>query len=300
IGVGQYQHDVSQTLLVRKLDEVVESCVNQVGVEVNTASAPLLSRVAGIGPTLAKKIVAHRDANGSFRSRKQLLKVAGLGPRAFEQCAGFLRISSAEHPLDGSGVHPERYALVERMAKDLGVKLSELIGRAELVDKIDVKRYQGDDVGAYTLGDILAELKKPGRDPRKSFEPPQFREDVRTLEDLKVGMQLEGVVTNVTAFGAFVDVGVHQDGLVHVSQLSDRFVKNPAEVVKVGDRLKVHVLEVDLQRRRIGLSAKQRQAGAPAPTGKPSAPAGPAQAQRAPQQDPKKFGNNPFADRFRR
>jgi uncharacterized protein len=228
------------------------------------------------------------------------LKVAGLGPRAFEQCAGFLRISSAEHPLDGSGVHPERYTLVERMAKDLGVKLSELIGRAELVDKIDVKRYQGDDVGTYTLGDILAELKKPGRDPRQSFEPPQFREDVRTLEDLKVGMQLEGVVTNVTAFGAFVDVGVHQDGLVHVSQLSDRFVKNPAEVVKVGDRLKVHVLEVDLQRRRIGLSARQqRPAGAPAPAAKPNAPAGPAP-QRGPQQDPKKFGNNPFADRFRR
>lgn len=296
IGVGQYQHDVSQTLLVRKLDEVVESCVNQVGVEVNTASAPLLSRVAGIGPTLAKKIVAHRDANGSFRSRKQLLKVPGLGPRAFEQCAGFLRISNAEHPLDGSGVHPERYALVERMAKDLGVKLTELIGRAELVDKIDIKRYESADVGAYTLSDILAELKKPGRDPRKSFEPPQFREDVRTLEDLKVGMSLEGVVTNVTAFGAFVDIGVHQDGLVHVSQLADRFVKNPAEVVKVGDRLKVHVLEVDLQRRRIGLSARQRPAaGAPAAKPNPAAPS-----PRGPQQDPKKFGNNPFADRFRR
>ena len=287
IGVGQYQHDVSQTLLVRKLDEVVESCVNQVGVEVNTASAPLLARVAGIGPTLAKKIVAHRDTNGSFRSRKQLLKVAGLGPRAFEQCAGFLRIASAEHPLDGSGVHPERYALVERMAKDLGVSLAELIGRAELVDKIDRNRYQTDDVGAYTLGDILAELKKPGRDPRKTFEPPQFRDDVRTLEDLKVGMQLEGVVTNVTAFGAFVDVGVHQDGLVHVSQLSDRFVRNPAEVVKVGDRLKVHVLEVDLQRRRIGLSAKQQRAAGTA-------------REREPQQDPQKFGNNPFANRFRR
>jgi uncharacterized protein len=302
IGVGQYQHDVSQTLLVRKLDEVVESCVNQVGVEVNTASAPLLSRVAGIGPTLAKKIVAHRDQNGSFRSRKQLLKVAGLGPRAFEQCAGFLRIGSAEHPLDGSGVHPERYALVERMAKDLGVKLSELIGHAELVDKIDASRYQSEDVGAYTLNDILAELKKPGRDPRESFEPPQFREDVRTLEDLKTGMELEGVVTNVTAFGAFVDIGVHQDGLVHVSQLADRFVKNPADVVKVGDRLKVHVLEVDLQRKRIGLSARQKRAGAPA-----SANAGPPNHAPAPQAsgrgappDPKKFQNNPFADRFRR
>ena len=306
IGVGQYQHDVSQTLLVRKLDEVVESCVNQVGVEVNTASAPLLSRVAGIGPNLAKKIVAHRDTNGSFRSRKQLLKVAGLGPRAFEQCAGFLRISGAEHPLDGSGVHPERYALVETMAKDLGVKLPELIGRAELVDKIDVKRYESPEVGAYTLNDILAELKKPGRDPRKSFEPPQFREDVRTLEDLKQGMTLEGVVTNVTAFGAFVDVGVHQDGLVHVSQLSDRFVKNPAEVVKVGDRLKVHVLEVDLQRRRIGLSARSNPGAAPnaGGGGRPTQPraSGP-QAQdrgRAPQPDPKKFGNNPFADRFKR
>jgi protein Tex len=306
IGVGQYQHDVSQTLLVRKLDEVVESCVNQVGVEVNTASAPLLSRVAGIGPTLAKKIVAHRDANGSFRSRKQLLKVAGLGPRAYEQCAGFLRISSAEHPLDGSGVHPERYPLVEQMAKDLGVKLGELIGRAELVDKIDLKRYQSAEVGAYTLNDILAELKKPGRDPRKSFEPPQFRDDVRTLEDLKVGMHLEGVVTNVTAFGAFVDVGVHQDGLVHVSQLADRFVKNPADVVKVGDRLKVHVLEVDLQRRRIGLSARAKTADA-AQGAKPTQPqSGPAQRNqpqgkaREPQRDEKKFGNNPFADRFRR
>jgi protein Tex len=298
IGVGQYQHDVSQTLLVRKLDEVVESCVNQVGVEVNTASAPLLSRVAGIGPTLAKKIVAHRDANGSFRSRKQLLKVAGLGPRAFEQCAGFLRISSAEHPLDGSGVHPERYALVEQMAKDLGVKLPELIGMPELVDKIDVRRYESADVGAYTLNDIVAELKKPGRDPRKSFEPPQFREDVRTLEDLKVGMRLEGVVTNVTAFGAFVDVGVHQDGLVHVSQLSDRFVKNPAEVVKVGDRLKVHVLEVDLQRRRIGLSAKQQAPAAGAGAApKPAAPSGKGHEPRPAQQ---KFGNNPFAERLKR
>jgi uncharacterized protein len=295
IGVGQYQHDVSQTLLVRKLDEVVESCVNQVGVEVNTASAPLLSRVAGIGPTLAKKIVLHRDANGSFRSRKQLLKVAGLGPRAFEQCAGFLRIGNAEHPLDGSGVHPERYALVERMAKDLGVKLTELIGRAELVDKIDVSRYQSEDVGTFTLNDILAELRKPGRDPRKSFEPPQFRDDVRTLEDLKIGMELEGVVTNVTAFGAFVDVGVHQDGLVHVSQLADRFVKNPADVVKVGDRLKVHVLEVDLQRKRIGLSAKQRQTSAPA-----TKPAAQPQGRSAPQQNTTKFQNNPFADRLKR
>jgi uncharacterized protein len=308
IGVGQYQHDVSQTLLVKKLDEVVESCVNQVGVEVNTASAPLLSRVAGIGPTLAKKIVAHRDKHGSFRSRKQLLDVSGLGPRAFEQCAGFLRIGSAEHPLDASGVHPERYTLVERMAKDLNVPLRDLIGHADVVDRIDLRRYQGDDVGSFTLNDIVGELKKPGRDPRQSFEPPQFRDDVRNLEDLKPGMQLEGVVTNVTAFGAFVDVGVHQDGLVHVSQLADRFVKNPAEVVKVGDRIKVHVLDVDLQRRRIGLSARKQ----PAPGASPSQPsqAG-AQPKAAGQPTPtqggegegsrgKNFTNNPFAGRFRR
>lgn len=293
IGVGQYQHDVNQPLLVRKLDEVVESCVNQVGVEVNTASAALLSRVAGIGPTLAKKIVAHRDKHGSFKARKQLLDVSGLGPRAFEQCAGFLRISNAGHPLDGSAVHPERYELVEKMARDLGAPLGKLIGNKELLDKLDLKRYASADVGSYTLGDILSELQKPGRDPRSSFEPPQFRDDVRTLEDLQPGMQLEGVVTNVTAFGAFVDVGVHQDGLVHVSQLADRFVRNPAEVVKVGDRLKVHVLEVDLQRRRIGLSART-QSGKPAPEPTNAKGAAPA---RKPDE---KFKNNPFADRFRR
>jgi uncharacterized protein len=261
---------------------------------VNTASAALLARVAGIGPTLAKKIVTHRDKHGSFKARKQLLDVSGLGPRAFEQCAGFLRISNAVNPLDASAVHPERYELVESMARDLGVPLTQLIGRSELLQKLDLKRYASDDVGSYTLGDILSELQKPGRDPRSSFEPPAFRDDVRTLEDLKVGMQLEGVVTNVTAFGAFVDVGVHQDGLVHVSQLADRFVRNPAEVVKVGDRLKVHVLEVDLQRRRIGLSARtQGAAAAPKPSEKnpPNKPA---------QKPADKFQNNPFAQRFRR
>jgi uncharacterized protein len=298
IGVGQYQHDVSQPQLVRKLDEVVESCVNQVGVEVNTASAPLLARVAGIGPTLAKKIVAHRDKHGSFGARNELLKVSGLGPRAFEQCAGFLRISDGKNPLDGSAVHPERYALVEQMAKDAGVSLGELIGHADRVEKIDAKRYQGGDVGMLTLTDILSELKKPGRDPRQSFEPPQFRDDVRTLEDLQRGMELEGVVTNVTAFGAFVDVGVHQDGLVHVSQLADRFVKNPAEVVKVGDRLKVHVLEVDLQRRRISLSARTQRAGEPQPER-----SGASKQERQPPRQQNKdagggFRNNPFSDRF--
>jgi protein Tex len=299
IGVGQYQHDVHQPLLARKLDEVVESCVNQVGVEVNTASSSLLARVAGIGPSLAKKIVEHRDRHGSFKKRKQLLEVASLGPRAFEQAAGFLRISGAENPLDASAVHPERYGLVERMARDLGVSVAQLIEKGELVDKIDAQRYAADDVGQYTLRDILSELKKPGRDPRSSFEPPKFRDDVRTLADLKPDMELEGVVTNVTAFGAFVDIGVHQDGLVHVSQLADRFVKNPADVVKVGDKLQVRVLEIDMQRKRIALSARKRQAGAGAQPGPAQAPKQPATPTKQPAQ-PATFSNNPFAERFRR
>jgi uncharacterized protein len=256
IGVGQYQHDVSPTLLEKKLDEVVESCVNQVGVELNTASAPLLSRVAGIGPSLAKRIVAHRNERGRFASRKALLEVAGIGPRTYEQAAGFLRVHGGEHPLDASAVHPERYELVERIAKDLGVPVTTLVGNAQAIAKIDPKRYVGGDVGEFTMNDIVNELRKPGRDPRATFEPPKFRDDVRTMEDLKPGMQLEGVVTNVTAFGAFVDVGVHQDGLVHVSQLSDRFVKDPSDVVKCGDKLSVKVLEVDLARKRISLSAR--------------------------------------------
>ena len=256
IGVGQYQHDVHQPLLGRKLGEVVESCVNAVGVELNTASAQLLSYVAGVGASLAKKIVKHRDEKGQFGSRKEILEVSGLGPRAFEQCAGFLRIHGGAHPLDSSAVHPERYALVETMAKDLGVSLKELVGNREKVRAIDLKKYITADVGEPTLKDILAELEKPGRDPRATFEPPKFRDDVTTMGDLKEGMILEGVVTNVTAFGAFVDVGVHQDGLVHVSRIADRFVKDPAEVVKVGDKLKVKVIEVDLQRKRISLSAR--------------------------------------------
>ena len=256
IGVGQYQHDVHQTLLVKKLGDVVESCVNHIGVELNTASAMLLGYVAGIGKSLAKKIVLHRDAHGAFAKRAQLLDVGGLGPKAFEQAAGFLRIRGAAHPLDGSAVHPERYELVERMAADAGVALTELIGNQELVDKIDFSKYVSDDVGEPTLRDIKAELAKPGRDPRAEFAPPAFRDDVTSMEDLKQGMVLEGVVTNVTAFGAFVDIGVHNDGLVHVSQLSEQFVKDPAEVVKVGQKLKVRVLEVDLSRKRIALSAK--------------------------------------------
>ncbi|MBU47503.1 MAG: RNA-binding transcriptional accessory protein [Deltaproteobacteria bacterium] len=256
IGVGQYQHDVFQPLLQRKLDEVVESCVNHVGVELNTASAPLLSYVAGIGKSAAKKIVKHRETKGAFTSRKELLKVAGVGPRTFEQAAGFLRLRGSKHPLDGSAVHPERYELVEQMAKDLDVSLTELIGNEAVVRKINVKQYISEEVGEPTLKDIIDELKKPGRDPRASFEPPKFREDVQEMDDLRVGMWLEGVVTNVTNFGAFVDVGVHQDGLVHISQLADRFVKDPHEVVAVGQKINVCVLEVDLVRRRIALSAR--------------------------------------------
>jgi uncharacterized protein len=258
IGVGQYQHDVDQPLLRKKLDEVVESAVNSVGVELNTASASLLSRVAGVGPSLAKKIVAHRDARGGFRSRRELLDVESLGPKAFEQAAGFVRIHGAKNPLDASAVHPERYRLVERIAKDAGVEVSALVGDEALLTRIDWSRYADDEVGAPTLEDIRRELARPGRDPRASFEAPSFRDDVRTIEDVKEGMTLEGIVTNVTAFGAFVDIGVHQDGLVHVSQLSDRFVKDPNAVVRVGDPLKVRVLAVDMARKRISLSAKTR------------------------------------------
>ena len=264
IGVGQYQHDVHQPLLGAKLDEVVVSCVNKVGVELNTASAPLLTRVSGIGESLAKRIVAWRNENGAFKSRADLKKVSGLGPKAFEQSAGFLRIRGAANPLDASAVHPERYALVETMAKDLGVKVGELVGNALLADKIDVRKYITNDVGEPTLKDIVAELKKPGRDPRAVFEKPAFREDVTTIDDLHEGMQLEGIVTNVTAFGAFVDIGVHQDGLVHVSQLCDRFIRDPAEVVKAGDKIKVRVLEVDKARNRISLTARSNAAPRPA------------------------------------
>ncbi len=256
IGVGQYQHDVHQPLLDAKLDDVVVSCVNRVGVELNTASAPLLTRVSGVGPSLAKRIVAWRDENGAFRSRADLLKVSGLGAKAFEQCAGFLRIRGAANPLDASAVHPERYTLVETMAADLGVNVGELVGNATLADRIDVRRYVTGDVGEPTLKDIVAELKKPGRDPRAVFEKPAFREDVMTIDDVQEGMTLEGVVTNVAAFGAFVDIGVHQDGLVHVSELADRFVRDPNEVVKVGDRIKVKVLSVDKARQRISLTAR--------------------------------------------
>ncbi|MCY1016420.1 Tex family protein [Pyxidicoccus sp. MSG2] len=260
IGVGQYQHDVDQGLLKKKLGEVVDSCVNAVGVDVNTASPQLLEHVSGVGPSLAKKLVAHRASKGRFTTRRELLKVSGLGPKTFEQAAGFLRVRGPE-PLDASAVHPERYAVVERMAKDLGVEVGALVGNAGLVRKIEAKRYLGPDLGELTLKDILAELEKPSRDPRGDFTAPQMRDDLRSLEDVKEGMVLQGVVTNVTAFGAFVDVGVHQDGLVHVSQISTKFVKDPSEVVKVGDRLTVRVLTVDLARKRLALSVRAVQEG---------------------------------------
>jgi uncharacterized protein len=267
IGVGQYQHDVSQTRLKRRLDETVESCVNRVGVEVNTASPALLSYVSGIGETVARRIARHRDEAGAFRSRAELLRVPGLGPRTFEQAAGFLRVRGGAHPLDASAVHPERYALVERMAADLSVDVGALMGNDEAVRRVEPRRYVGDDVGLPTLEDILAELRKPGRDPRKAFEAPQFRDDVREIGDLKEGMSLQGTVTNVVAFGAFVDVGVHQDGLVHVSELSNRFVRDPNEAVKVGDRVTVRVLSVDVPRKRIALSMKDPAAGGARPQG---------------------------------
>lgn len=254
IGVGQYQHDVHQPMLQEELQHVVESCVNKVGVDLNTASASLLSYVSGIGPSLAKKIVKHREEKGPFLSRKALKEVSGLGAKTFEQSAGFLRIPQAKNPLDSSAVHPERYELVEQMAKDLSVPLTQLVNSPPLIDKIDVKRYQS--VGELTLADILQELKKPGRDPRASFEPPAFREDIQSIEDLKIGMRLEGIVTNVIAFGAFIDIGVHQDGLIHLSELSQKYIKHPNEVVKTGDKIKIEVLQIDIPRRRISLTAK--------------------------------------------
>jgi len=299
IGVGQYQHDVHQPLLGAKLDEVVVSCVNGVGVELNTASAPLLERVSGVSPSLAKSIVEWRNENGKFRSREDLKKVKGLGAKAFEQCAGFLRIRGAANPLDSSAVHPERYALVDRMAADVGMSVSELVGNSLAAKKIDVRRYITDDVGEPTLKDIVAELVKPGRDPRAVFEPPKFRDDVTKIEDVKEGMKLEGVVTNVTAFGAFVDIGVHQDGLIHVSELSDNFVTDPASVVKAGDRLKVTVIGVDRARGRISLSAKTRPTSVPPSTGSAAAPGHARQQTRRTSFAPASssgFSCNPFAN----
>ena len=253
LGVGQYQHDVDQTLLKEKLDTKVESCVNSVGVNLNTASSYLLSYVSGIGPALAENIVEHRSVNGPYRSRKDLLKVKRLGDKAFEQCAGFLRIADAADPLDNSAVHPEAYHIVAAMAKDLGISTKDLVGNAELCSKIEPSRYVTGDFGLPTVNDISTELKKPGRDPRETAQVFEFAHDVKSMEDLKVGMELPGIVTNVTAFGAFVDIGIKQNGLIHASQMGVKGMADPSKVVKLHQQVKVSVVSVDMERGRIGL-----------------------------------------------
>jgi uncharacterized protein len=263
IGVGQYQHDVDQNKLQKSLDDVVSSSVNAVGVELNTASKQLLSYVSGLGAVLAQNIIDYRNTNGAFKSRSELKKVARLGDKAFEQAAGFLRIRGAVNPLDASAVHPERYSLVEQMAKDLQCSLTDLMSSDELRKKLDLNKYVSDEVGLPTLKDIMSELSKPGRDPREQFEIIQFTDGVNSIEDLRVGMQLTGIVTNLTKFGAFVDIGVHQDGLVHVSHISNTFIDDPAKVLKVQQKVKVSVLEVDVARKRISLSMKSESAPKP-------------------------------------
>ncbi len=295
IGVGQYQHDVDQSALKRSLDDVVESCVNAVGVEVNTASAQLLTYVSGLGPQLAGNIVAYRNENGPFSTREKIKKVPRLGPKAFEQAAGFLRIRGGENPLDSSAVHPESYPVVEAMAADLGANVEMLMRDEKIRQKIDLSRYVTEKTGLPTLNDIMKELAKPGRDPRQEFEVFQFAEGIEKIGDLTPGMKLDGIVTNVTAFGAFVDIGVHQDGLVHVSQLADTFVKDPHAIVKVQQKVKVTVLSVDLQRNRISLSMKKD------PEKKrEDAPQGRARLEKGlkKQKEEKRPFNNPFARAF--
>jgi protein Tex len=257
IGVGQYQHDVDQARLKQGLDDTVVNCVNRVGVEVNTASQQILTYVSGFGPTLGKNIVEYRNANGPFKNRQELRKVPRLGPKAFEQAAGFLRIYNAENPLDSSAIHPENYTLVNRMARDLNCSVQELMQKADLRQKIDLNRYISDTIGLPTLTDIIQELTKPGRDPRDQFEVFAFASGINKIEQLKPGMKLPGIVTNVTNFGAFVDIGVHQDGLVHISKLADKFIKNPNDIVKVQQKVEVTVLEVDEARKRIVLSMQK-------------------------------------------
>ena len=253
LGVGQYQHDVDQSLLKEKLDTVVESCVNSVGVNLNTASSYLLSYVSGIGPALAENIVEYRTQHGAYKSRKDLLKVKRLGDKAFEQCAGFLRITDAENPLDNSAVHPEAYHIVDKMAKDLKVSAKELVGNAEMCASIDASRYVSENFGLPTVTDIIQELKKPGRDPRESAQEFEFAQDIKTIEDLKTGMELPGIVTNITAFGAFVDIGIKQNGLIHASQMGMKGMADPSKVLKLHQQVKVSVLSVDMDRARIGL-----------------------------------------------
>ena len=256
IGVGQYQHDVDQTMLRQALDQTVETCVNSVGVEVNNASKQLLTYVAGVGPKLAQNIIDYRTANGGFKSRKELLKVAKMGAKTYEQCAGFIRVAASDNPLDRSAVHPERYALVERMAKDLGVKVEDLINNADLRKQIDINRYVCAEVGLPTLHDIMSELEKPGRDPRMQIEAWSFDPNIRTIDDLHEGMQLDGEVTNITNFGAFVNIGIKENGLLHISQISDRRISSIEEVLHINQHVKVRVLEIDRDRRRISLTMK--------------------------------------------
>jgi uncharacterized protein len=256
IGVGQYQHDVDQKLLKKKLDETVESCVNYVGVDLNTASKELLTFVSGITPTIANNIITYRNENGAFTNRRQLLKVAKLGPKAFEQAAGFLKIRDSENPLDNTAVHPESYPLVKSIAADLGISLNQVTQIAENLKKANIKKYITDTIGEPTLRDILRELEKPGRDPRAEFKYATFKAGIKEIKDLTVGMELEGIITNVANFGAFVDIGVHQDGLVHISQLADKFVDDPKKIVKVGQVVKVQVLEINEKLKRISLSMK--------------------------------------------
>ncbi len=298
IGVGQYQHDVNPLALKRSLDDVVMSCVNAVGVDINTASQQLLTYVSGLGPQLAKNIVTYRDEHGALSSREELKKVSRLGPKAFEQAAGFLRIRNGDNPLDVSAVHPESYGIVETMARDLGLGVTDLLKNDMLRKKIDPNRYVTDRVGIPTLTDILAELAKPGRDPRKQFESFKFQEGIEKIEHVQPGMSLPGVVTNVTAFGAFVDIGVHQDGLVHISQLANRFIKDPNEVVKVHQHITVKVLDVDLERKRISLSMKQDAVQEPGKTRKASKkPEKRPKAKRPRKSEPGPF-NNPFTKTF--
>ncbi|MCL4131199.1 UNVERIFIED_CONTAM: hypothetical protein GTU68_045153, partial [Idotea baltica] len=271
IGVGQYQHDVDQRQLSRALEAVVEDAVNAVGVDLNTASAPLLAHVAGLGPRLAEAIVAYRDELGAFPSRKALLKVPGVGPKAFEQSAGFLRIRDSKEPLDASSVHPEAYNVARRIVKACGGDIRQIMGQEQILKALQPEDFVDASFGLPTVQDIISELQKPGRDPRPSFKTASFAEGVESIGDLKPGMSLEGTVTNVAAFGAFVDVGVHQDGLVHVSQLADRFVKDPHEVVKAGDVVRVRVTEVDVARKRIGLTMR-KQGVATDGGGKPKGP----------------------------
>jgi uncharacterized protein len=305
IGVGQYQHDVSQTKLAKSLEGVVEDCVNAVGVDVNTASAALLARISGLSAALAENIVRYRDQHGAFATRAGLKKVPRLGDKTFEQAAGFLRIMNGENPLDGSAVHPEAYPVVQRILADLGKPVRDVLGDTPTLQRLDPAKYTDERFGLPTVQDILVELEKPGRDPRPEFKTASFKDGVENLEDLRPDMLLEGVVTNVTNFGAFVDIGVHQDGLVHISMLANKFVKDPHEVVKAGDVVKVKVLEVDRPRKRIALTmrlddtAKGARDGRAA-DGRRDGGARPPPREQATRRKPESAGSGAMADAFAR